>query len=439
MSARLPRGGRAGRRWSSSEDEDNPPQVSHSDDPGELLAFVDARAREVPLDIAPIERDQLGRWKDLLGEAVRSLDAILARVPEGAARVPIDAFTSTSARAEYDFDPARFERSYLAARREDLAKRRARLIRRMGQLADPAFHARNDAFFGRLVSAARGEVGDDGANEAQREARPASSEVASASSSGAAFARVLAAPGSHAARMALLNEWKASGDPRAPLLEDQLAFRENRLRRTLGVSEEQALYRRIQLATAKQAIPPELRGIVDAVEIMRGLVAAVTLCGEQFPIVAPKLFSRAPIQHVRLTEPLGDVAFLFTTPALDRLTSLTIHGVGAAFGDAGALAVARCRYLVELRWLALTSCDIGEAGVEALAASPYLRRASYVGLAGNRLDPTPFASDYEGIERTGRPPLAEALERAYGSRPWLTEPDSAATWPPDRDDLAIGP
>ena len=42
----------------------------------------------------------------------------------------------------------------------------------------------------------------------------------------AAFARVLAEPGSTAARRELLNAWKASGNPRAEILEKQLARHE---------------------------------------------------------------------------------------------------------------------------------------------------------------------------------------------------------------------
>lgn len=66
-----------------------------------------------------------------------------------------------------------------------------------------------------------------------------------------AVERVLAAPGSEAARRALLAAWEAARDPRAPLLADQLALREHRLRGALGSPEAQALYRRVNLAVAR--------------------------------------------------------------------------------------------------------------------------------------------------------------------------------------------
>ncbi|MDP2312655.1 MAG: hypothetical protein Q8P41_07095 [Pseudomonadota bacterium] len=254
-----------------------------------------------------------------------------------------------------------------------------------------------------------------------------------------AFARVLAAPGSEAARHALLHEWKSAGDPRAVLLEDQLALRAHRLGGSLGSPEAQALYRRVNLgvARASRPLPRELAGLVTGVEYRRGLVAGVTLPGERFATVAPTLFAVAPVQHVTFTAPLGDVAQLFATPAFERLVSLNMHGLGAAFGDAGAVAIAGSPYVAGLRWLALTDDDIGEAGVEALAASPYLTTLRYLSLAGNRVDPTPYASEYEGVNTTGRPPLAVALEQRHGPRPWLMEPADADSWPPERDDLAI--
>ena len=119
--------------------------------------------------------------------------------------------------------------------------------------------------------------------------------------------------------------------------------------------------------------------------------------------------------------------------------SLNIHGLGAAFGDAGALALAASPHVAGLRWLGLTDDAIGEPGVVALAASPHLTALRFLALAGNPSDPTPWASEDEGITNTGRPPLAAALEAAWGPRPWLAVPEDAASWPPDRDELAVTP
>ena len=172
--------------------------------------------------------------------------------------------------------------------------------------------------------------------------------------------------------------------------------------------------------------------------VLRGLPLK---SGSVLPIrtVAAKLFAVAPIQHITLTEPLGDLGALFATPELHRLVSLNIHGLGAAFGDAGALALAASPHVAGLRWLGLTDDAIGEPGVVALAASPHLTALRFLALAGNPSDPTPWASEDEGITNTGRPPLAAALEAAWGPRPWLAVPEDAASWPPDRDELAVTP
>ncbi len=439
-------------------------------DPGELLALADARAVLAPSDLTPLARPQLEDVEQALIEAASALDAALARIPAKCTSVPAEAFVSAAGREIRDRDPARFERAYLEARRDHLRARHYQLNRRRGELADPAFHARNAALVNTLLAAINQQK--DPEHRAQREAHdhrnealladyhvrseqrlsvarsPAGTGSASEpdapvheATTSRAFAEVLAAPGSVAARRTLLAEWQAAGDPRAALLEDQLAFRAHRQRGTLGSPEAQALYSRVNLAVARASkpLPGALAGLVTSVEYMRGLVAGVELPGARLPIVAPAMFALASVQHVTLTAPLGDLAVLFATPALGRLVSINLHGLGEAFGDRGAIALAQCPHLTALRWLALTDDDIGEGGMVALAASPYLAQLRYLDLSGNRVDPTPFASDCEGVSRVGRPPLAAQLERAYGRRPWLSEPEDAASWPPDRDELAITP
>ncbi len=516
-----------------------------------------------------------------LDAAIAAIEQLLALVPPGADAVPLSACWTVRSLEVYGDDPTRFERATLIARRDALKKATYAIIRRAGELADPAFHARNRALMETLMTGLK--TPEDPDHRARREAHerkqellgqvyyvqigkrprvarslaemvlatelsacgscrqaalrditvtgsgvtwtaravcgacgtpathrystkadlvtPAPDELGpgpsfqimkadlyaelervrprvatdpaarararlclaelskltvdpecskfeaelatlramDSVSPTSAFARVLAAPGSEAARRALLDEWRSAGDPRAALLADQLALRAHRLGGTLGTPDAQALYRRVNLAVARASrpLPRELAGWVTAVEYRRGLVAGVTLPGERFAAAAPTVFAVAPVQHVTLTGPLGDLGRLFATPGLERLVSLNIHGLGAAFGDAGAQALAASPHVGGLRWLALTDDDIGERGVDALAASPHLKTLRYLCLSGNRVDPTPYASAYEGVTTTGRPPLAVALEQRHGPRAWLMEPTDAESWPPERDELGI--
>jgi len=124
-------------------------------DPGELLAFADACARRASR--APDTRDRilLVDARAAVTDAVAALDAILARIPEGQEALPDHAFSSAAGRAVNDDDPARFQRAYLAALRAHLSARGHAISRRLGELADPAFHARTLALANDVVQAMR--------------------------------------------------------------------------------------------------------------------------------------------------------------------------------------------------------------------------------------------------------------------------------------------
>ncbi len=257
-----------------------------------------------------------------------------------------------------------------------------------------------------------------------------------------AFARVLAQPGSLAARVALAAAWRALGDARADLIDKQLALRELHARGDFASPRPKALDRDIReiLARHGREYAGRVADLVQAYEFRRGLVAHVTVSGERFPEIATELFALAPIQHLNLVEPLGDLARVLATPELAKLVTLECVRMGDAFGDAGARTLARSPNVAGLRWIDLMSDGIGEPGVEALAASPHLTNALYIDFDDNPADPTPYGTELDGPSGScmaGRPPLAEQLERTYGKRPWLAVPPDA--WPPRRDDVAVTP
>jgi hypothetical protein len=252
-----------------------------------------------------------------------------------------------------------------------------------------------------------------------------------------AFAQVLAEPGSMAARRALLADWKTRGDPRAELLENQLTYLE--LERA-GDDRAYALRLAINVAIARRggAWAGELAKRVTDYKFHRGLVAEITLSGADFVARAPQLFELAPIQHVTITAPLPSMDALFAVSQLAKLTSLNMPGLGAAFGDSGAFALARCEHAARLRWISLNYDAIGQAGVEALADSPMLAHVRFLGLGGNAVDPTPYVQEVmEGHYGGGRPLLAAQLEQRFGPRPWLATPTNPEDWPPNREALAI--
>lgn len=252
-----------------------------------------------------------------------------------------------------------------------------------------------------------------------------------------AYDRVLASPGSLAAREALAAQWRAQLDPRAELIDKQLRLRAHRLAGTLSSTEANTLYREINVLVRAhgRAWAGPLATHVKDYAFHRGCVAEVTLAGAAFTHEMPALLAHAPIQHVNLVAPLAldEVA---GSPLLAKLSSLRICELRAGLGDPEATILANSPYLANLVWLSLTDNAIGKPGVLALAASPHLARCRFVDLAGNPWDPTPSVSSYEGIENRARPAIADDLERTFGKRPWLTVPADDVDWPPHRDDLA---
>lgn len=122
-----------------------------------LLARAEACARRAPLDPETLDSRQLLAARDALLEAVATLDAILARLPEGQETVPPHALPSLAGRAHREADRGRFQRDPLLARRTELTARIHAIRRRLGALADPAFHARSVALAGTLVQVMRDE------------------------------------------------------------------------------------------------------------------------------------------------------------------------------------------------------------------------------------------------------------------------------------------
>ena len=255
------------------------------------------------------------------------------------------------------------------------------------------------------------------------------------------FERVLAEPGSLAARRALAAHWHAKGDPRADLIDKQLALRDLKLAGDFSSDKARSLTREVEgiIAQHGRAYAGLVADLVSGSEFHRGLVAKVMVSGEQFPSVAAELFRLAPIQHLNITAPLGDLERILAVPQVKKLATIDFARIGDAFGDAGARIFARSTSVSKLRYIEFYSDAIGRAGAEALAASPYLEHALYVGLRENPADATPFANNYDGVDTGGRPPLAEDLEDMFGKRPWLAIPEDPENWPPDRDECAVTP
>ncbi|HEX3764856.1 MAG TPA: hypothetical protein VHW23_39440 [Kofleriaceae bacterium] len=237
---------------------------------------------------------------------------------------------------------------------------------------------------------------------------------------------IVDAPADDAPRVAYARAVAANDPERAELIDIQLELARARRAHTEdghdGLVREEILLRQHGARWAADVQP-----LVDKWQFLRGFTDVVTLAAERFLTVAPELYRRAPVLHLNLTKVKPVAAELFRSPHLARIRSLSLLHNG--LGDAEVAALAASPYLANLAWLNLGNNKIGAAGVEAIAASRHLPHLGYVGLATNAIpDPTPrHADEYDAAS-----PVAEALQRTYGPRPWL-DARPRWRWPPPRD------
>ncbi len=246
------------------------------------------------------------------------------------------------------------------------------------------------------------------------------------------YAAVLAEPNAAPPRRALAAHYDAKGDPRGELIRVQLELADKEARGVLDgalIRRERAL---LKAHGAAWAAP--LADLITGHKFHRGLIGEVSLPLDRFLGVAPTLFAAAPIQHVNLTRPRTRWAELLRSPHLARLSSLALADLDLDDGDASAIA--RADALRALHYLSLAHNRIGRAGVEALAASPYLARLDVLDLSNNPCDPVPRPGgrDLDGrVTAIDRPALANELVSRYGERPWLANPANPDAWPLPRD------
>jgi uncharacterized protein (TIGR02996 family) len=160
----------------------------------------------------------------------------------------------------------------------------------------------------------------------------------------------------------------------------------------------------------------------------RGFVALLRTEPDMVADMGDRLLKMAPIQHLDLTRN-GPFIPALTAPCLGRMRSLNLSQLSLTDDD--AVALAERGHLDRCEWLDLSNNKIWSRGVEALLASPAIRRIPLVKLAGNPGDPTAvFLWEEDGALVEGElPGSGRTAEERYGRIPWLHIPVSGA---PDR-------
>ena len=252
-------------------------------------------------------------------------------------------------------------------------------------------------------------------------------------------AEVLRNPDSDEPRIAFAEAIRDTDPPRAELIRVQLHIIQS-LRANASVLDRADGYNRERQLLDKHKdawIAPvaEVRG-VKHVGLMRGFPEWVGMTARDFLDQGGRLYALAPIRHLTLEDVRPCADELFQSPLLARIRTLSLRKV--QFGDDEARLLAASRHLGKLCWLDLGANRIGQAGLEALAASPNLPDLRVLEFADNvASDPTPQVGETDidsgDVTWLTITPAARELEARFGERAWLSSPIHCATYPPGRE------
>jgi uncharacterized protein (TIGR02996 family) len=257
----------------------------------------------------------------------------------------------------------------------------------------------------------------------------------------ALFQAVLDRPAEDAPRFAYAGYCDAQGDPYGAFIRAQLACTEALHHGSVEEASRLREYAR-QLRYGHRT-PEWTRGVEELgadPEFIRGFVDGVIISARNYLDHAEELYRRAPIRQLVLTQVGEFASTLARDPHLARITWLTIDGK-PTIGDAGLEAIAASPYVRGLRVLDVPLQNIGMAGLKALCASKQLPALVYANLGGNRFEDP--AEGYGADWATGRivpestylRPLGKQLEQQYGDLPWLHGPSRLRHVPPHRDEF----
>lgn len=166
----------------------------------------------------------------------------------------------------------------------------------------------------------------------------------------------------------------------------------------------------------------DLLPLIDGWEPGAGLAEHVVITVPHFLERAAAIFDRAPsLVHLKFREAHGRCSELAASPYMSRLKSIDLES--NHLDDRDAMELAASTNLRGLCWLNLNKNDIGQPGIEAIAAAttsnfPSLR---YLGLWRVKAeDPRNQPIEWEGGGLSWQQPgVGYELEKKYGTLLWL--------------------
>ena len=232
---------------------------------------------------------------------------------------------------------------------------------------------------------------------------------------------IQAAPDEDAPRLLFADWLRQRGDPRGDFIRAQVEaarLNEDDPRRTDQRTE--AFHRLV--AHEDEWVAP-FRPILANWRFQRGFVERILIDAQDFIAHAERLFRWMPIREVRLYGARGHTQALAACAELGHLHGLSLvpHPFGETrsdIGDTGLEELAASPHWARLRSLDLEENEIGPAGIAALARSPLLARLEELNLHSNPVG-------REGLQILAGSPSAARLRRLDLSELNLAEAEFA--------------
>jgi hypothetical protein len=239
----------------------------------------------------------------------------------------------------------------------------------------------------------------------------------------AAYARIVADPDADEPRLSYAD---LIGGLHGILIRKQIAYVHDRQNHNDWdyYSADSESVRDLQAKLRPHIVPLPVRELAEKVTVRRGFADEISLSAADYPAVAATLAASAPLQSLRLTAtPAGSLERLAQVPELARLRAISLPPTREG-GDAGLAALATSPYLTGLRWLGLSRSGVTRSGIEALAAAGTTPALQFV-WADLELALQPEACyDYLGAHVwTNSASLARELGERYPSVAWLQRGD----------------
>ncbi len=169
------------------------------------------------------------------------------------------------------------------------------------------------------------------------------------------------------------------------------------------------------------------KDVANQVEVLlffRGFIEYSKLDAKQFLAIGRRLYALAPIRYLDLTGVKPVIDQLFSSELLRQTVGLYI--ADQDLGDDGMKRLTDCPHLGKVAMLEIDGNNIGQPGLDALAASANLPSLEYVNFHNNLVpDPTDtYAVEPIAGYNTDPQPSegGQKLERKFGYQKWLHGP-----------------